>query len=53
MGGSLASSLYGEPRSTDDVDLVAGVRPEHVDALVAASRETYYVDGDMIRFHTE
>jgi hypothetical protein len=32
--GSLASSVYGEPRSTNDVDLVADLKDEHVDAFV-------------------
>ena len=38
IGGSVASSVYGEVRTTLDVDFVADLGPEHVDALVAASR---------------
>lgn len=49
VGGSLASSLHGKPRSTDDVDLVAEITLVHVDALVAAWEPAYYVDGEMIR----
>ena len=49
VGGSLASSLHGKPRSTDDVVLVAEIALAHVDALVAAWRPVYYVDGEMIR----
>jgi len=34
IGGSLASSLYGIPRSTQDVDLVANIKLNHVSDLV-------------------
>ena len=50
VGGSLASSLYGIPRATQDVDLVAEVR-----ALLTWSRlqrrlaGEFYIDADMIR----
>ena len=33
IGGSVASSLHGRPRSTQDVDLVADLRPEHASRL--------------------
>lgn len=46
--GALASSVHGEPRSTDDVDLVADLRPAHAAALVAALRERYYVDEEAV-----
>ncbi len=49
VGGSLASSLHGTPRATQDVDLVAELRLHHVSALVAALEETFYVDHEMIR----
>jgi hypothetical protein len=49
VGGSLASSLHGVPRATNDVDLVADLRPAHVDRLVAAIENDFYVDADMIR----
>ncbi|MGH7551712.1 MAG: hypothetical protein ACREMQ_01625, partial [Longimicrobiales bacterium] len=49
VGGSLASSLHGIPRSTQDVDLVAEIRLEHVPDLVAAFRDTFYLDEDAIR----
>jgi hypothetical protein len=47
--GSLASSMHGIPRSTNDVDLVAAVRPEHADPLAKALGDAFYVDADMIR----
>lgn len=49
VGGSLASSLHGKPRSTDDVDLVAEITLAHVAPLVAAWTAAYYVDAEMIR----
>lgn len=47
--GSFASSLHGEPRSTDDVDMVADLRPMHVAPLVAALGEGWYVSHDAVR----
>lgn len=47
--GSFASSIHGEPRSTNDVDFVAELRTEHVAALVAALAGDYYVDADSVR----
>ena len=44
IGGSLASSAYGVPRATPDVDLVADLRPEHVDAFVGRLEAEYYLD---------
>jgi hypothetical protein len=44
LGGSMASSIYGEPRSTEDVDIVADLRPEHVHPFVSAVAGEFYVD---------
>ncbi|WIG61436.1 MAG: hypothetical protein OJF49_004184 [Ktedonobacterales bacterium] len=44
IGGSVASSLYGRPRSTMDVDLVADLKLEHVKPFIAQLQNTYYVD---------
>lgn len=42
--GSMASMAYGEPRLTIDVDMVAELTTEHIDALVAAFPDPdYYV----------
>ncbi len=49
VGGSVASSALGVPRSTIDVDVVCTLSVEHVDAFVRALAATYYVDADMIR----
>lgn len=44
IGGSLASSFAGEPRSTVDVDIVAAIEEEHVPALVARLTGEFYID---------
>lgn len=49
VGGSLASSLFGEPRATADIDLLAELRPAHVRAFVEALAPAFYVDEDMVR----
>ena len=33
--GSTVSSLQGEPRSTHDIDVVVGIRPAAIPALIA------------------
>lgn len=53
VGGSLASSALGIPRSTNDADLVADIRPEHVDALVSALKDEFYADAGMISEATD
>jgi hypothetical protein len=49
VGGSLASSLHGIPRATQDADVVAAIQPGDVRDLVAALQETFYLDEDTIR----
>jgi len=46
VGGSVASSILGEPRATADVDLIADLRGRHVGPLFAALIDTYYIDED-------
>ena len=43
VGGSIASSAHGVARASVDGDVVAELGPGHVEPLVAALRETYYV----------
>ncbi|HUP22611.1 MAG TPA: hypothetical protein VNB06_06685, partial [Thermoanaerobaculia bacterium] len=50
VGGSLASSLHGVPRSTDDADLGAELREEHVRPLVEALEGRFYVDEERVRY---
>ena len=49
IGGSVASSLYGHPRLTIDVDIIADLRLEHIRPLVIRLQTNYYIDEDMIR----
>src|SRR5437764_5849362 len=49
IGGSVASSVHGRRRYTQDVDMVAAVQLKHVQTLVAMLQQAYYVDADMIR----
>lgn len=45
IGGSVASSIYGEPRTTRDVDIVVEVTSDSLAALFAAlDRSRVYVD---------
>jgi len=48
VGGSLASSMYGIPRSTQDGDLVADLRAEHVQAFLAAVADIFYVSPERV-----
>ena len=43
IGGSVASSVYGEVRTTFDVDVVADLGPDDVDVLVAAVESDFHV----------
>ena len=48
--GSVASMAYGEPRLTNDIDMVADINLSHIPALVAAfPKEQYYIDEEMIQ----
>ncbi len=47
--GSFASSVHGEPRSTDDVDLVADLRAMHAAPLLSALRGEWYVSSEAVR----
>ena len=49
VGGSVASSVHGVARTTLDADLVAAMREEHVDALMAGLADTFYASEPAIR----
>jgi hypothetical protein len=49
VGGSVASSYHGIPRATNDVDLVAEIRPAQAGALAAGLSPDFYADEDLIR----
>jgi len=48
VGGSLASSLHGIPRATQDVDLVVRMTHRHVAGLVVVLRPAFYLDESAI-----
>lgn len=49
IGGSIASSFAGEPRSTADIDIVAALTDADVSALVAALADDFYIDDRAVR----
>lgn len=49
IGGSLASTLYGMVRTTQDSDIVAEMRLEHLQPFLAALQDEFYVDEEMIQ----
>ena len=42
--GSLASSIHGEYRASGDIDIVADIRPEHIESLVSKLSPAFYID---------
>ena len=48
VGGSVASTVHGRFRATNDIDLIADVREEHAAEIFAALHEDHYVDEDSI-----
>ena len=46
--GSLASSLHGEPRSTNDVDFVVDLMPDRVPGFLTALGDRYYVSAEAV-----
>jgi hypothetical protein len=49
VGGSLASAISGEPRSTLDVDLVVALTEPDVDRLVNALGDEFHADPEALR----
>ena len=49
IGGSMASTLWGEPRFTRNVDLVAALRSKHVAPLISRLGEDWYAEPGDIR----
>ena len=49
IGGSIAASFAGEPRSTIDIDFVAALSHQFVNALVAALHPDFYVAEEALR----
>jgi len=49
IGGSFASALHGVMRATMGADLVAKLRPAHVEPLVQALGDAFYADAQTMR----
>ncbi len=49
IGGSLASSAHGIPRTTLDVDLVVDLPPELIDDFASELKQDFYADAALIR----
>ena len=47
--GSVASSMHGMPRATNDIDAVAALKQEHVEEFVARLKDDYYLAPPAIR----
>ena len=48
VGGSFASSFYGQARITHDADLIVSLQQEHIAGLIEAFRGEFYLDRGMI-----
>lgn len=48
IGGSAASTIHGVMRATIDCDLVADLRPEHIEPFTEALSEDFYIEPDSI-----
>jgi hypothetical protein len=49
IGGSVASSVIGEPRATLDVDVVAALETSHVDSFVEILGDAYFADASAMK----
>ena len=49
VGGSVASTVHGRFRATNDVDVIADLHEEHADRLRTALEAGHYVDEESIR----
>lgn len=49
IGGSVASSVYGIARSTQDIDLIAALPLSAVHPLFGSLHQEYYIDENMMR----
>jgi hypothetical protein len=48
VGGSLASSLHGIPRSTQDADLVAALRADHIQPFIGRVDGSFYLSPERV-----
>jgi len=48
IGGSLASTLYGMVRTTQDSDIITEMHIEHIQPFMKALQDEFYIDEEMI-----
>jgi len=48
VGGSVASSLLGEPRATLDLDLVIDIQSSQIESLIAVLNAEFYISMDAV-----
>ena len=49
IGGSLASTLHGLVRTTQDSDIITNLRLEHVSHFIDKLDQVFYIDDEMIK----
>lgn len=48
VGGSVASSAHGKPRTTLDIDIVVDLKPDQIREFAAALQDDFYADAAFI-----
>ncbi|MDO8753733.1 MAG: hypothetical protein Q7J80_07545 [Anaerolineales bacterium] len=48
IGGSLASTLYGLVRTTQDSDIITEMHSEHIQSFVSSLQSEFFIDEEMI-----
>jgi hypothetical protein len=48
IGGSLASTLHGMVRTTQDSDIVTAMRAEHIQPFISSLEDEFFIDEEMI-----
>ena len=49
IGGSVASSAHGIARSTQDINIIADLDPQHAQLLTDSLAQSFYVDFEMVQ----
>ena len=50
IGGSLASTLHGMIRTTQDSDIITDMRPEHIQRFISSLQNEFFIDEKMMFF---
>ena len=48
IGGSMASTIYGMVRTTQDVDIIADMQLQHVQPFISSLQSEFYMDEELI-----